>query len=219
MKEFKDNISERAHRVAVKRYRKRMSKWREEIERLLRRAKIEELFNNFDDGFEFWFEVPKRLLDLYQIKTDEKPEGATLRIILEKDSDCFSVYSVDLSPVVIGDYNCLINNDWYDIPIPSEFKDKLISIAKNFTENTELNEELEKKLNEVFSEKESEVYSEKESFMGYSSQIIEDIKWALFDDREFKPSFKFATWVGDGHGFIIEDDDGQEYRVMVTKED
>lgn len=211
MKEFKDNINERARHVAVKRYFKRESKWREEIEKLLRQAQIEDLFNNLDDGFEFWFEVPKRLLELYKIKTDEKPEGATLKIILEKDSEnCFSVYSTELSPVVIDD-DCLINNDWYDIPIPSKFKDKLIIIAKSFSENTELNEELEQKLNEVFSEKESSI--------DYSSQIIEDIKWTLFDDREFKPSFKFETWIGDGHGFIIKDDDGQEYRVMVTREE
>ena len=53
----------------------------------------------------------------------------------------------------------------------------------------------------------------------YASQIIEDIKWTLFDDRTFEQSFKFETWVGDGHSFIIRDDDGQEYRVMVTREE
>lgn len=54
----------------------------------------------------------------------------------------------------------------------------------------------------------------------YSSQIIEDIKWVLFDDRNFDTSsFKFVTWIGDGHSFIIQDDDGQEYRVTVTRED
>ena len=212
MKEGKENINERARHVAAKRHLKEWRKTREEIEKLLRQAQIEELFNNLDDGFEFWYEVPKRLLELYKIKTDEKPEGATLKIILEKDSEnCFSVYSTELSPIVIDNNDCLINNDWYDIPIPSKFKDKLISIAKSFTENTELNEELERKLNEVF--------SEKESFIDYSSQIIEDIKWTLFDDREFKPSFKFETWVGDSHSFVIKDNDGQKYRVTLTREE
>ena len=52
-----------------------------------------------------------------------------------------------------------------------------------------------------------------------TSQIIEDIKWILFNDREFAPSFKFETWVGDGSSFIVKDDyDGQEYRISVTKE-
>lgn len=53
----------------------------------------------------------------------------------------------------------------------------------------------------------------------HSSQIIEDIKWALFDDVEFDTSLKFQTWIGDGHSFIIQDDDGQEYRVVVTMEE
>ena len=51
-----------------------------------------------------------------------------------------------------------------------------------------------------------------------SSQIVEDIKWILFDDRNFDESFKFQTWIGDGHSFIIQDDDGQEYRITVTRE-
>ena len=52
-----------------------------------------------------------------------------------------------------------------------------------------------------------------------TSQIVEDIKWTLFDDREFETSFKFETWVGDGHAFIVKNDDGQEYRVTVTREE
>lgn len=52
-----------------------------------------------------------------------------------------------------------------------------------------------------------------------SSQIVEDIKWALFDDREFDTSFKFQTWVGNGNSFVIRDSDGQEYRVTVTREE
>lgn len=52
-----------------------------------------------------------------------------------------------------------------------------------------------------------------------TSQIIEDIKWTLFDDRNFDASFKFETWVGDGHSFIVKDDDGQEYRIAVTREE
>ena len=52
-----------------------------------------------------------------------------------------------------------------------------------------------------------------------SSQIVEDIKWTLFDDRNFDTSFKFQTWVGDGCSFVIQDSDGQEYRVTVTREE
>lgn len=51
-----------------------------------------------------------------------------------------------------------------------------------------------------------------------SSQIIEDIKWTLFDDRNFDNSFKFEAWTGNSNSFIIKDEDGQEYRVIVEKE-
>lgn len=52
-----------------------------------------------------------------------------------------------------------------------------------------------------------------------SAQIMEDIKDVLFDDRQYYMSAHFNTWVGDGHSFIITDeDDAQEYRVTVTKE-
>lgn len=51
-----------------------------------------------------------------------------------------------------------------------------------------------------------------------TNQIVEDVKWVLFDDRAFETSFKFETWAGDGNSFIVKDDDGQEYRVTVTKE-
>jgi hypothetical protein len=50
------------------------------------------------------------------------------------------------------------------------------------------------------------------------SQITEDIKWILFGDRTFKPTFNFRCWTGDTNSFIVKDDDGQEYRVTVTKE-
>lgn len=60
-------------------------------------------------------------------------------------------------------------------------------------------------------------FKEKE-LMGNSSQIVEDIKWTLFDDRNFKVSFKFETWTGNSNSFIITDEDGQEYRVIVEKE-
>lgn len=52
-----------------------------------------------------------------------------------------------------------------------------------------------------------------------ASQIVEDIKWTLFDDRNFETSFVFNTWAGDGNSFIVTDADGQEYRVTVTKEE
>ena len=50
------------------------------------------------------------------------------------------------------------------------------------------------------------------------SQVVEDIKWTLFDDRNFETSFSFETWTGNGNSFIVKDDDGQEYRITVTKE-
>lgn len=60
-----------------------------------------------------------------------------------------------------------------------------------------------------------------------SSQIVEDVKWFLFDDENkeiknengFSHSLQFETWVGDGHSFIIRDEDGQEYRITVTREE
>ena len=52
-----------------------------------------------------------------------------------------------------------------------------------------------------------------------SSQIVADIKWVLFDDRDFDTLSQFKTWVGDGHSLIIQDTDGQEYRITVTREE
>lgn len=51
-----------------------------------------------------------------------------------------------------------------------------------------------------------------------TSQIVEDIKWILFDDRSFDAVFEFETWVGDGCSFIVKDYDGSEYRITVSKE-
>ena len=52
-----------------------------------------------------------------------------------------------------------------------------------------------------------------------SNQVVEDIKKILFDDRDYDSFTQFETWVGDGHSFIIKDEDGQEYRVTVTREE
>lgn len=52
-----------------------------------------------------------------------------------------------------------------------------------------------------------------------SIQIAEDIKWILFDDRDYDSFTQFETWVGDGHSFIIRDKDRQEYRVTVIREE
>ena len=52
----------------------------------------------------------------------------------------------------------------------------------------------------------------------YSSQIIEDIKWILFNDRNYETSFEFEKWIGDGHSLIIKDSDAQKYRITITKE-
>ncbi len=51
-----------------------------------------------------------------------------------------------------------------------------------------------------------------------ASKIIEDIKRILFDDKKHDNSFEFETWTGDSNSFIIKDEDGQEYRVIVEKE-
>lgn len=59
-----------------------------------------------------------------------------------------------------------------------------------------------------------------------SSQIVEDIKWFLFDDESkeiknekgFSHGLKFVSWAGDGQCFIVKDADGAEYRIRVSKE-
>lgn len=50
------------------------------------------------------------------------------------------------------------------------------------------------------------------------NQITEDIKWILFDDRNFEASFNFVGWAYDENSFIVKGDDGEKYRVTVTKE-
>lgn len=52
-----------------------------------------------------------------------------------------------------------------------------------------------------------------------AEQIVDDIKWTLFDDRNFETPFKFETWTGEYNSFIVKDEDGQEYRVTATKEE
>ena len=59
-----------------------------------------------------------------------------------------------------------------------------------------------------------------------SSQIVEDIKWFMFDDESkeiknengFSHGLQFVTWAGDGQCFIVKDADGTEYRIRVSKE-
>ena len=59
-----------------------------------------------------------------------------------------------------------------------------------------------------------------------SSQIVEDIKWFMFNDESkeiknengFSHSLQFVTWVGDGQCFIVKDTDGTKYRIRVSKE-
>lgn len=55
----------------------------------------------------------------------------------------------------------------------------------------------------------------------YSDRIVEHLKHTLFDEDD-KPingfECNFKTWCGDSHSFIITDDDGDEYRVIVQKE-
>lgn len=48
-----------------------------------------------------------------------------------------------------------------------------------------------------------------------SSEIVEDIKWTLFNNRDYDLSFQFDEWVGDGHTITVKDKDETEYSVNV----
>lgn len=59
-----------------------------------------------------------------------------------------------------------------------------------------------------------------------SSQIIEDIKWFMFEDGEheeienkfgFSHGLRFVSWCGDGHSFLVKDGE-EEYRLTISKE-
>ena len=60
-----------------------------------------------------------------------------------------------------------------------------------------------------------------------AGQIIEDIKWFMFDEQEtheniknemgFSHGLKFVTWCGDGCSFIVTDG-SDEYRIIIRKE-
>lgn len=59
-----------------------------------------------------------------------------------------------------------------------------------------------------------------------SEQLIEDIKWFMFEDGEhtdvknefgFSHGMKFVSWCGDGESFIVTDG-YSEYRIRITKE-
>ena len=50
-----------------------------------------------------------------------------------------------------------------------------------------------------------------------SSQIIENIKWILFNDRSSDLSQKFHGWLGDGKSFIVTSEDGSLYRISASK--
>lgn len=56
------------------------------------------------------------------------------------------------------------------------------------------------------------------NFHNNTEQIVDDIKWVLFDDRKFDVSFEFETWTGEYNSFIVKDNDGQKYRITVEKE-
>ena len=60
-----------------------------------------------------------------------------------------------------------------------------------------------------------------------SSQIIEDVKWFMFEDGEhnevknefgFPHGLEFVSWCGDGRSFIVRDN-GEDYRLTITKEE
>ena len=58
-----------------------------------------------------------------------------------------------------------------------------------------------------------------------SSQIVENMKWFLFDDESkeiknemgFSHGLQFVTWAGNGQSFIVKDTGGIEYRVSVSR--
>lgn len=56
--------------------------------------------------------------------------------------------------------------------------------------------------------------------MDCSSQIAEDIKYMMFNDRNvnFSQRLVFDAWVGDEHTFIIRDENGVSYRVSVEQQ-
>lgn len=49
------------------------------------------------------------------------------------------------------------------------------------------------------------------------NQIIEDIKYSLFDVRDFDHNLEFVSWTGNGDSFVVKKD-GQEYRVTISEE-
>ena len=51
-----------------------------------------------------------------------------------------------------------------------------------------------------------------------SSEIVENIKTIISDDRKTQANFIFDTWVGDGHSFVVRDEKGTGYRVRVDKD-
>ena len=60
-----------------------------------------------------------------------------------------------------------------------------------------------------------------------SSEIVENIKTIISDDREIQANFIFDTWVRDGHSFVVMDEKGTDlrsrleaagYRVCIDKE-
>lgn len=53
--------------------------------------------------------------------------------------------------------------------------------------------------------------------MRETEQVVEDIKYSLFDDKAFDHELKFVTWTGNQNSFIVEKD-GKEYRITVTQE-
>lgn len=60
-----------------------------------------------------------------------------------------------------------------------------------------------------------------------SSEIVENIKTIISDDREIQANFIFDTWVRDGHSFVVMDEKGTDlrsrldaagYRICIDKE-
>ena len=51
-----------------------------------------------------------------------------------------------------------------------------------------------------------------------SNKIVEEIEWILFENRNALSFLEFVTWTGNGNSFVVADDNGEEYKVTVTKE-
>ncbi len=155
----------------------------------------EECGFNFEVGARLWYTpdgFDKSIMVEYQITTRERKK------LLESDDepDWLTAYEVD---------------DEDDDDCSDEIFTETIETNRKLHGLQEAMLDFAKYVCERF-------YKEEKIMKDNTEQIVEDIKWTLFDDRNFETSFKFETWTGNSNSFIIKDEDGQEYRVIVEKE-